>query len=99
MGTASQHRLLVPLRGGRLDYIFGCHPIWELFRCVYQTTRPPIVIGGLLRFSGFVWAGVTRVEKKVPLDVVRFRRQEQLNRLTQFLGRCLRLNIHRSHAR
>jgi biofilm PGA synthesis N-glycosyltransferase PgaC len=91
MSTANQHRLLVPLRGGRLDYILGSHPLWEVFRCAYQTTRPPIIAGGCLRLAGFVWAAISGVQKEVPPDLLRFRRREQMRRLSAFVKGYARL--------
>ena len=85
MSTANHHRLLVPFRGGRLDYILGSHPLWEVFRCAYQTTRPPVVVGGGLRLAGYVWAAISGVQKEVPPDLLRFRRQEQMRRLVDFI--------------
>ena len=87
MSTATQHWLVVPLRGGRTDYILGSHPVWHLFRCLYQMTRRPWVIAGSLRLAGFTWALARRLPKEVPRDLVRFRRQEQMQRLTAFLRR------------
>jgi poly-beta-1,6-N-acetyl-D-glucosamine synthase len=89
MSTATHHPLLVPFRGGRLDYILGSHPLWEVFRCMYQTTRPPIVVGGFLRLAGFVWAALSGVEKEIPPELLRFRRKEQLRRVGEFAGRFL----------
>jgi biofilm PGA synthesis N-glycosyltransferase PgaC len=87
MSTATQHALLVPLRGGRADYLLGSHPVWELCRCLYQLTRPPLVVGGILRATGFAWAAITRVERQVPPDLIRFRGQEQMRRLREFAAR------------
>jgi glycosyltransferase involved in cell wall biosynthesis len=85
MGTATQSALLVSYRGGRGDYILGSHPVWEFFRCIYQLTRRPILIGGSLRFVGFFWAMATGVERQVPSDLIRFRRKEQMQRLRDFM--------------
>ena len=89
MSTATHHRLLVPFRGGRLDYLLGAHPLWEVCRCIYQTTRPPLVIGGGLRLAGFVWAAVSEVDKQVPAEIVTFRRKEQMRRLKAFTKRLM----------
>jgi glycosyltransferase involved in cell wall biosynthesis len=86
MSTATQRGLMVPLKGGRTDYILGNHPVWQFCRCLYQMTRRPFLLGGSLRLAGFVWAMVTRVEKEVPSDFVRFRRREQMQRLREFVG-------------
>jgi len=81
MSSAAHSGLAVPFRGGRKDYILGNHPVWEFFRCIYQATRPPLLIGGGLRFAGFVWAMVRRTDKQMPVDLIHFTRQEQLGRL------------------
>ncbi len=87
MNTAAHHPLMVPLRGGRTDYILGSHPVWQLSRCIYQSTKRPIVVGGVLRFVGFLWAMITRVKKQVSPELVQFRRKEQMQRLWNFLSR------------
>jgi poly-beta-1,6-N-acetyl-D-glucosamine synthase len=91
MNTATQHALLVPFRGGRGDYILGSHPLWEFSHCVYQMTRHPILMAGILRLAGFSWALLTRTEKGVPPELVQFRRTEQMRRLRSFLKALLTL--------
>jgi glycosyltransferase involved in cell wall biosynthesis len=88
IGTASHHPLVGVLKGGHGDYVLGSHPLWEVSRCVYQATRRPIVLGGLLRLAGFSWAMLTRVDKRVPPELVKFRRAEQMQRLRAFVLRC-----------
>ena len=85
MGTAKQSELMVAFRGGKGDYMLGGHPLWEVCRCIYQMTQRPILIGGALRLAGFLLAMVSRVEKVVPADLVRFRRAEQMRRLRNFI--------------
>jgi glycosyltransferase involved in cell wall biosynthesis len=84
MSSAMHSGLAMPFRGGRKDYILGNHPLWELFRCMYQAARPPILIGGGLRFAGFVWAMLCRTDRQMPVELIRFTRQEQLRRLGRF---------------
>jgi glycosyltransferase involved in cell wall biosynthesis len=84
MGTASQGWLLARFKGGRGDYVLGCHPVWELLRCLYQMTHRPFVLGGSVLLAGYVWAMATRVQKVMPPDLVRFRRAEQMRRLKKF---------------
>ena len=85
MGTATASLWKTPLKYGVTDYVLGCHPLWESVRCVYQMSRPPLVIGGVLRYIGFVWAWLKRSEKQVSADFVRFRRSEQMGRLRMLL--------------
>ena len=89
IGTAKQNSLMVAFRGGRGDFMLGGHPVWELFRCVYQMTRRPVLLGGSLRLAGFLWAMVTQVEKAVHAEFVQFRRAEQMRRLGSFIKRIL----------
>jgi len=76
---------MVAFRGGKGDYMLGGHPLWEVCRCIYQMTQRPILLGGALRLAGFLLAMVSRVEKVVPADLVRFRRAEQMRRLRDFI--------------
>jgi hypothetical protein len=87
MGTAQQSALMSRFRGGLKDYSVGNHPVWELSRVVYQMTKRPFVIGGLMLVSGFVWAYLRRMERPVPRELVTFQRREQILRLRKFLTR------------
>jgi hypothetical protein len=49
------------------------------------------VLGGLVRMAGFALAMVSRAEKQVSPELVRFRRKEQMYRLREFLKRVVTL--------
>jgi poly-beta-1,6-N-acetyl-D-glucosamine synthase len=85
MGTAQDGLLKARFRHGAKDYAFGNHPVWEVFRTVYQMTRRPFVLGGLLLASGYFWALVRRVERPVSPELVAFVRREQMQRLRNVL--------------
>ncbi len=85
IGTAERGTLMARFRTGAQDYALGGHPIWELFRTVYQMTKRPFVAGGLVLGAGYVWAMVRREEKPISCEMVAFRRREQMRRLRQFL--------------
>jgi len=89
MGTAKHGALLGVFNGGRTDYTHGCDPVWEVFRSIYQMTRQPIVVGGTLCLAGFLWAMITREERVVPADLIRFRKTEQMRRLREFFSQSL----------
>jgi poly-beta-1,6-N-acetyl-D-glucosamine synthase len=89
MGTAKRSPLAIAFDGGRTDYTHGCYVVWELFRSVYQMTRPPLLLGGVCGLAGFLWAMVTRAEKVVTQDLIRFRRKEQMRRLRDFFMNLL----------
>ena len=83
MGTAEHGRLHASFRNGVKDYAFGGHPLWEVFRVIYQAKSRPV--GGLFLCAGYVWAAVRRVERPIPHEVVTFRRREQMQRLSKIV--------------
>lgn len=86
MGTAQQSAWMARfIKNGVKDYAFGNHPVWELFRMVYQMTKRPFVIGGLLLAAGYMWALIRRVERPVSREMLEFQRRDQLKRLRRFL--------------
>lgn len=85
MGTAQYHPLRVVYRGGRGDFMLGTHPLWEVSRCLYQMTRRPYVLAGVSRLAGFTCAMIQGIEKPISVELVRFRRVEQMRRLRDFV--------------
>jgi hypothetical protein len=75
---------------GRKDYILGNHPVWELFRSVYQMQYRPYVIGGLLALVSYLWHWVRGVERTIPHELMTLRQGEQIGRLKSFIERRLR---------
>jgi poly-beta-1,6-N-acetyl-D-glucosamine synthase len=87
MGTAQTNELVARFKNGAKDYAIGNHPLWELFRTVYQMTRKPLVVGGLMVWAGYLWAFVRGVERPVSKELMRFQRREQMTRLKRmFIG-------------
>jgi biofilm PGA synthesis N-glycosyltransferase PgaC len=91
MWTAMNSGLMVTFRGGFHDYLMGGHPVWELFRSVYQMSRKPIVVGGCVLLAGYFWALLTRAERPVSKEVIEFRRKEQMQRLGKLLREVVTL--------
>jgi poly-beta-1,6-N-acetyl-D-glucosamine synthase len=85
LGTAMGGELAERFRQGSKDYAFGGHPVWELFRFVYQMSRPPIILGGLALGAGYFLAAFQRIERPISDEMVAFRKQEQMQRLKSFL--------------
>jgi hypothetical protein len=88
MGTAQQGVLIARFRTGWKDYAIGNHAAWELFRVIYQMTKRPFILGGLMLLFGYGWAAIRRVKKPVSADLVTFQRREQMQRLRRFCIRC-----------
>jgi len=88
MGTAQHSMVAARFRNGAKDYAIGNHPIWECVRTVYQMTKPPLVIGGLMLGLGYAWSLIRRVERPVDRALIDFHRREQMTRLrAMFAGR------------
>lgn len=85
MGTADRGLILTRFKNGQKDYIIGNHPVWELFRAAYQTTRKPYIVGSLMMISGYFWSVLRRLERPVSDELVGFVREEQMLRLRRIL--------------
>jgi biofilm PGA synthesis N-glycosyltransferase PgaC len=86
MGTAARGLVMARFKSGAVDYLLGSHPVWQIFRAVYQMTKPPYVVGGLALLAGYVSAAARRADRPVPSELVRFRRGEQMHRLKNFFA-------------
>jgi glycosyltransferase involved in cell wall biosynthesis len=84
MGTAQRGVLASKFKLGIKDHAVGSHPIWEVFRIVYQMTQRPRCVGGLALGSGYVSAAFRRNVRPVSQELVSFHRQEQMQRLRKF---------------
>lgn len=87
IGSAKAGAVKAKFRDGALDYALGGHPLWEIFRSTYQLSKKPYFIGGLALLSGYMQAALRRKQRPVPLEFVKFRRREQMERLRRFLFR------------
>ena len=90
IGTANDRYLAARFKVGRQDYSLGGHPLWEVFRSLYQMKNRPYVIGGAVLYLGYLWAWVSGTERPVSRELVAFRRKEQLQRLRRLFLRPMR---------
>jgi hypothetical protein len=86
MGTALHGGLKARVRQGQKDYTMGNHPLWQVFRVIYQMKYRPYVIGGLALGWGYGRSMVCRLEIPLSKEIIEFVRQEQMQRLTRFFG-------------
>jgi biofilm PGA synthesis N-glycosyltransferase PgaC len=87
MGSAVRSRIGAYFHHGKKDYYLGGHPVWQLFRALHQASRPPYAVAGASLLGGYVWAWLTRMERPVPPELVRFHQAEQMRRLRAFVRR------------
>jgi len=85
MGTGASGKVRALFKLGKEDYYLGGHPLWQAIRSVYQFTRRPYLIGGMMLLAGYVWAAVRRVERPVSRQLMEFHRREQMQRLKKAL--------------
>jgi len=91
LGTAERSKLASSFYYGEKDYWTGSHPIWELFRVLYRSSRRPYILDGFALGSGYAWAMVRRVKKPVSTELVTFYRHEQMRKLWAILKSILTL--------
>jgi len=91
MGSGMNKGLKLPFKWGQSDYRLGSHPLWQLFRCFYQMTNRPYVMGGLFCLMGYYFSLLTRRPKAVSVEFSRFRGEEQMARLRKFFADKLAL--------
>ncbi len=90
IGAGKSNSLNARFRFGKQDFYLGGHPLWEVFRSLYQLSKRPYVLGGVWLLAGYLWAYLSGEEKQVSKELVEFRRREQMERLKRFLGRLFR---------
>jgi glycosyltransferase involved in cell wall biosynthesis len=83
MGTGKGNVLMARFRLGKEDYYEGSHPLWELFRAIYQMKFNPFILGGLFMISGYVAAFLQRMDRPVSPELIAFYRKEQMQRLKE----------------
>jgi glycosyltransferase involved in cell wall biosynthesis len=85
MGSANhKDKLVASFKLGEKDYRLGFHPVWQVFRSVYQMSRRPYVMGGCALFVGYFSAMLRRADRPVTREVMEFQRRDQIRRLRAF---------------
>jgi len=103
MGTAEKGKLSALFSYGQKDYYLGGSPIWQLFRVAYRVTKKPYVTGGLALLFGYTWAALKRTKRPVSVELMRFHRRDQMQKLKAILWSLSRLkkadnfSLNRAH--
>lgn len=95
LGTAERGLTASAFAYGKKDYILGGHPLWQIFRCTYRMTKRPYFIGGVALFAGYMAGLLSRAERPVSRELMRFHRSEQMLKLRTILfslGRLKKVN-------
>ena len=87
VGLPGRGHLRSQFHVGKMEHIMGDHILYEVARCVGDILKRPIVIGSLFRLLGFLWSTLKGNTIQAPVDVVKYSRNDQLQRLRKILGR------------
>jgi hypothetical protein len=98
VGTAQGGHLRARFNLGRRDYLIGNHPVWQVFRCVYQMTKRPFVMRACALAAGYLGEVLRGEERPVSREFVAFRRREQMHRLGEKFRGVFRLQSRREQA-
>jgi len=91
LGTADRGMIASNFTYGKKDYALGGHPLWQIFRCVYRMAKRPYVVGGVALFGGYLAAFLSRAERPVSRELIRFHRSEQMLKLKTIVSSLCRL--------
>jgi len=91
LGTAERSVLASSFSYGEKYYYLGGHPVWEMFRVAYRTTKPPYIVDGMALGLGYCWAFVRRTPRPVSDELMAFHRKEQMEKLKSILKSVLRM--------
>jgi biofilm PGA synthesis N-glycosyltransferase PgaC len=92
IGTGDNNRLMAQFKYGQKNYFLGGHPLWHLFRSIFQMTHKPYIVGGTLLLWGYVWAFISRTKRPISPELVRFYRTEQMQRLKNIFRKIIKLS-------
>ena len=87
MGSAKDGIVIATFKSGYGDYRMGVHPIWQVFRSLYQMSRRPFLLAGALLMAGYFWAMLKNADKPVSTEFILYRRKEQMRWLSEHLRR------------
>ena len=91
MGTAERSALGAMFDYGKKDYFLGGSPTWQVCRVLYRMTKRPLFVGGLALLCGYGWAALSRMERPVTPELMRFHRREQMTKLRRLVSSLIRL--------
>jgi glycosyltransferase involved in cell wall biosynthesis len=91
LGTAERGPIGSAFAYGKKDYILGGHPLWQIFRSLYRMKKRPYILAGAALFRGYANGFLTRAERPVSPELMRFHRSEQILKLKTILSSLFRL--------
>lgn len=90
MSTAERGILAAYFSYGQKDYYLGGSPLWEIFRVGFRAMKKPYIIGAAAMGCGYCQAALSRMERPVSVELMRFHRHNQLKKLRSIFQTLLR---------
>ncbi len=78
------------IRQGKMDYLVGSHPMFEVLKCARRITEKPYLIKATIRGTMFFLLAITGRERFVTKEIMDQLRKEQVSRMRQFYLRSRR---------
>jgi glycosyltransferase involved in cell wall biosynthesis len=91
MGMGNSSALLTWFRLGSKDYFLGNHPLWEVFRSLYQMAKRPYIIRGSLLMVGYILPFLKKIDRPISEELLIFYRGEQMKRLKNIAFKAVML--------
>jgi hypothetical protein len=91
LGTGDSNSVKATFNYGKKDWFLGGHPLWQIFRVLYRLKKRPYITGGAVLLAGYLWGMISNMERPVSKELMKFHRQEQMQKLKIILSTLLRL--------
>jgi len=69
------------VKDGKIDYVYGSHPVFLIAKCASRLFRRPYVLGSVALLYGYIEAHFQHVPRVDDPELIRYLRRQQLARL------------------
>lgn len=69
------------IRQGKMDYLVGSHPLFEVLKCARRITEKPYLMKATIRGATFILLAITGHERSVSKEIMEQLRKEQKSRM------------------
>jgi poly-beta-1,6-N-acetyl-D-glucosamine synthase len=69
------------VKDGKIDYVYGSHPVFLLAKCGVRLVKRPYVLGSVALFYGYTAAYLQKVPRVNDAGLIRYLRRQQLARI------------------
>jgi len=83
-GNVARGSIREGIRQGKMDYLVGTHPLFELLKCAHRIMEKPYFVKAIIRGMTFFTLVTTGRERFVTKDIMEQLRKEQKSRMRRF---------------